>query len=101
MLMGRRSHEAFAPVWSTMMDDFAGYDALPRYVVSTMLARDDERWPATILLSLDAVATLKEGAGGPIIVHGSAADRDAVKLRVVEHTTYDNGIQMQVLDVVR
>jgi len=66
-----------------------------------MLARDDERWPATILLSLDAVATLKEGAGGPIIVHGSAADRDAVKLRVVEHTTYDNGIQMQVLDVVR
>ena len=34
MLMGRVSYEAFAPVWPTM-DDFARYNALPRWVVST------------------------------------------------------------------
>ena len=71
MLLGRRSYEAFAPVWPTM-DDFAGYNAMPRYVVSTTLESDDERWPATILRSTDDVAELKQGDGGPIIVHGSA-----------------------------
>lgn len=71
MLLGRRSYEAFVPVWPTM-DDFAGYNAMPRYVVSTTLAADDPRWPATVLGSLDDVAALKESDGGPIIVHGSA-----------------------------
>lgn len=72
MLLGRVSYEAFAPIWPTMTDDFAGYNAMPRYVVSTTLDHDDERWPATILPSLDAVAELRAGEGGPIIVHGSA-----------------------------
>jgi dihydrofolate reductase len=45
---------------------------MPRYVVSTTLPEQDERWPATILRSLDDVAALKETAGGPISVHGSA-----------------------------
>lgn len=71
MLLGRTSYEAFAPVWPTM-DDFAEYNAMPRYVVSTTLESDDDRWPATILRSVDDVAKLKEGDGGPIIVHGSA-----------------------------
>jgi dihydrofolate reductase len=71
MLMGRVSYEAFAPVWPTM-DYFAGYNAMPRYVVSTTLAEEDPGWPATILRSLDEVAALKETDGGPIIVHGSA-----------------------------
>ena len=71
MLLGRKSYEVFAPVWSTM-EDFAGYNAMPRYVVSTTLDGGDTRWPATILRSLDDVATLKESDGGPIIVHGSA-----------------------------
>jgi len=72
LLMGRVSYEAFAPVWPTMTEDFAGYNAMPRYVVSTTLETDDERWPATVLRSLDEVAALKEGEGGPLIVHGSA-----------------------------
>ncbi|MCR6031111.1 deaminase [Nocardioides sp. zg-579] len=72
MLLGRRSYEAFAPVWPTMTEDFAGYNAMPRYVVSTTLAEDDPRWPARILRSLDDVAALKETEGGPLIVHGSA-----------------------------
>ena len=72
LLMGRVSYEAFAPVWPTM-EDFAGYNAMPRYVVSTTLQGDDERWPATILRSIDEVAELRQSDGGPIIVHGSAA----------------------------
>lgn len=70
ILLGRTSYELFAPVWPSM-DEFAGYNAMPRYVVSTSLERDDDRWPATILRSLDEVADLKRGDGGPIIVHGS------------------------------
>lgn len=54
------------------MEDFAGYNAMPRYVVSTTLDDDDSRWPATVLRSLDDVAALKETEGGPILVHGSA-----------------------------
>jgi dihydrofolate reductase len=71
LLLGRRTYEEFAPIWPTM-DDFAGYNAMPRYVVSTTLAADDPRWPATVLRSLDEVAALKQTDGGPIAVHGSA-----------------------------
>jgi dihydrofolate reductase len=71
LLLGRRSYEAFAPVWPTM-EEFAGYNAMPRYVVSTTLAGEDPRWPATVLRSLDEVAALKRTEGGPIAVHGSA-----------------------------
>lgn len=71
LLLGRTSYEAFAPIWPTM-DDFAGYNAMPRYVVSTTLEGEDSRWPATILRSLDEVAALKQTDGGPIAVHGSA-----------------------------
>jgi dihydrofolate reductase len=71
LLLGRVSYEAFAPIWPTM-DDFAGYNAMPRYVVSTTLTEQDDRWPATILRSVDDVAALKQTEGGPIAVHGSA-----------------------------
>jgi dihydrofolate reductase len=71
LLLGRRSYELFAPVWPTM-DDFARYNALPRYVVSTTLDQGDERWPATILRSVDDVAALKEQDGPPLLIHGSA-----------------------------
>jgi dihydrofolate reductase len=71
LLLGRRSYETFAPVWPKM-EEFAGYNAMPRYVVSTTLTGDDPRWPATILRSIDDVAELKQTEGGPIAVHGSA-----------------------------
>jgi dihydrofolate reductase len=71
LLLGRRTYEEFAPVWPTM-DDFAEYNAMPRYVVSTTLAEADPGWPATILRSVDDVAELKATEGGPIAVHGSA-----------------------------
>jgi dihydrofolate reductase len=71
LLLGRRSYEEFAPVWPSM-DFFTGYNAMPRYVVSTTLDSDDPGWPATILRSIDDVAALKQTDGGPISVHGSA-----------------------------
>jgi dihydrofolate reductase len=71
LLFGRTSYQDFAPVWPTMAE-FAGYNAMPRYVVSTTLAEGDPVWPATVLRSLDDVAALKQTEGGPIAVHGSA-----------------------------
>lgn len=73
MLMGRVSYEEFAPIWPSMTEEFALYNAMPKYVVSTTLQTapwgDSE---VDILRDLDAVRDLKEGAGAPIIVHGSA-----------------------------
>lgn len=133
LLLGRRTYEEFAPIWPTM-DDFAEYNAMPRYVVSSTLQHDDHRWPATVLHDLEEVAALKRTDGGPIIVHGSAelgasladaglvdryhlltfpvllgagtrlfsvTDKPITKLRLVEHETYSNGIQMQIFDVAR
>lgn len=72
LLMGRVSYQEFAPVWPDMTEDFAGYNAMPKYVVSTTINDTDPRWqPTTILRSIDDVARLKEGEGAPIIIHGS------------------------------
>ncbi|MTK02259.1 dihydrofolate reductase family protein [Micromonospora sp. CP22] len=75
MMLGRVSYEAFAPVWPTMTDEFPGYNAMPKYVVSTTLDERDlvSNWGETVILrSLDDVAALKQTEGGPIIIHGSA-----------------------------
>lgn len=75
LLLGRVSYQSFAPVWPGMTEDFAGYNAMPKYVVSTTLQDSDlvSNWgETTILRSLDDVAALKETEGGPIIVNGSA-----------------------------
>ena len=74
MLMGRRSYEAFAPVWPGS-EDHAAYKDLPKYVVSTTITDDaivDGWGPTTILRSTDDVAQLKKGDGGAIFIHGSA-----------------------------
>ncbi|GAA3095895.1 dihydrofolate reductase [Kribbella aluminosa] len=75
LLLGRVSYQSFAPVWPKMVNEFAGYLAMPKYVVSTTLQESDlvTNWnEINILRSLDDVAALKETEGGPIIVHGSA-----------------------------
>lgn len=74
MMLGRISYEAFSPVWPDM-EEFADYKVMPKYVVSTTLGEDDlvSNWgETTILRSADEVAELKDTAGGPIIIHGSA-----------------------------
>jgi dihydrofolate reductase len=75
MMMGRLSYEAFSPVWPTMTEEFAVYNAMPKYVVSSTLKDEDlvDNWgEINVLRTLDDVAALKETEGGPIIVHGSA-----------------------------
>ncbi|GIJ20742.1 dihydrofolate reductase family protein [Micromonospora lutea] len=74
MMMGRVSYQAFAPVWPDMTAEFARYNAMPKYVVSTSLQEQDlvSNWGETVILrSLDDVAALKQTDGGPIIIHGS------------------------------
>jgi dihydrofolate reductase len=75
LMLGRISYEAFSPVWPSMTDDFARYNAMPKYVVSTTLTEDalvDNWGEQTILRSLDDVAELKRTDAAPIIVNGSA-----------------------------
>jgi len=74
MMFGRRSYEAFAPIWPDI-EDFTVVKEIPKYVVSTSLGDDAlvEGWgPQTILRSLDEVETLKQGDGDPILIAGSA-----------------------------
>ncbi len=77
LMFGRQSYDEFAPVWPSM-DEFATYNAMPKYVVSTTLEaetveRAEPSWgEVRVLRSLDDVAALKETDGGPITVHGSA-----------------------------
>ena len=73
LLFGRRSYEAFAPVWRDS-EDHAAYRDLPKYVVSSTLDPDAlvEGWgPTTLLRSTADVAALRESAGGAIFIHGS------------------------------
>lgn len=75
LLLGRVSYEAFAPIWPSMAEEFARYNQLPKYVVSTGLQEQDlvTDWGEIhILRSVDEVARLKETDGGPLLAHGSA-----------------------------
>ncbi len=130
LLLGRRSYDEFAPVWPSM-EEFATYNAMPKYVVSSTL--QDPQWHNTsVLRSLDEVAALRETPGGEIQVHGSPTlarglaaaglvDRyhllvfplvlgggkrlfgegDKTRLALTEHAAYANGITLQIYDVVR
>ncbi|SFQ16438.1 Dihydrofolate reductase [Mesorhizobium sp. NFR06] len=73
MLLGRVTYEIFAGHWPSETGDFADrFNALPKYVASTSLETVD--WePAEILDGPlpEAVARLKQQAGGNIYVHGS------------------------------
>ena len=74
LLFGRQSYTEFFPVWPSM-EEFATYNAMPKYVVSTTLDGDTAPWgegTVDVLRSLDDVAALKETEGGEIHVHGSA-----------------------------
>lgn len=130
MLMGRVSYAEFAPVWPSMQE-FAQYNAMPKYVVSTTLR--DPKWNNTsVLSSIDDVAALKDRTEGNIVLHGSPTlarallaaglvDRlhllvfplvlgtgkrlfddgttSLVKLTLVEHEAYSNGVQKAIYDV--
>ncbi|MCW3820643.1 dihydrofolate reductase family protein [Micromonospora sp. DR5-3] len=88
MLLGRVSYQAFSPVWPNMTAEFPGYNAMPKYVVSTTLQEKDlvSNWgEISILRSLDEVAALKKTEGGPIIIHGSATlNRNLADARLID-----------------
>jgi dihydrofolate reductase len=88
MLLGRVSYQAFSPVWPDMTVEFPGYNAMPKYVVSTTLQEKDlvSNWgEISILRSLDDVAALKETEGGPISIHGSATlNRNLSDARLID-----------------
>ena len=75
-LFGRKTYENMAAFWPTQPDDdpFAKIlNALPKYVASTTLS-EPLSWEPSTLLQGDvpkAVAELKEGEGGNIVVLGS------------------------------
>ena len=75
-LLGRMTYEIFASYWPTQSDDdpFAKIlNGLPKYVASTTLG-EPLAWQNSTLLQGDvakAVAELKEGEGGNIVVLGS------------------------------
>ncbi|MGM7644665.1 MULTISPECIES: dihydrofolate reductase family protein [unclassified Nocardia] len=74
LMFGRRSYEAFAPIWRDS-EDHAAYKDLPKYVVSSTLSEDDliDGWgEITILRTLADVEKLKQSDGGAVFVHGSA-----------------------------
>jgi dihydrofolate reductase len=75
-LLGRRTYDIFAAYWPTQSDDnpFAKVlNGLPKYVASTTLS-EPLAWQRSTLLQGDvakAVAELKQGEGGNIVVLGS------------------------------
>lgn len=75
MLLGRVTYEGFAEAWPPRTGEIADrLNTMPKHVVSSTLT-SPLAWSNSMLLTGDAataVASLKEGDGGPILVHGSA-----------------------------
>ena len=74
LLLGRTTYDGFARAWPHEQGEFADrFNSLPKYVVSSTL--QDPSWANTTVLTGDlseAVAELKAGADGDVVVHGSA-----------------------------
>ena len=73
LLLGRVTYEGFAAAWPERGGAFADkMNAMPKHVVSSRLT--DPEWNNTTVIDGDvpeAVAKLKEGDGGPIVIAGS------------------------------
>jgi len=82
MLLGRITYEGFAAAWPKQSDVFADkMNSMPKHVVTSTLT--ELRWNATpIAAEVAAVNALKQGDGGPILVHGSAT---LVRWLLAEH----------------
>jgi dihydrofolate reductase len=73
LLLGRVTYEGFAEAWPSREGEFAEkFNTMPKYVVSSTLKQAD--WNNSTVLDgdvVDAVAKLKAGTEGEIVVHGS------------------------------
>ncbi|MBS1877994.1 MAG: dihydrofolate reductase family protein [Actinobacteria bacterium] len=73
LLMGRRTYEVFAPVWSAKSGDPVSdkFNSMEKWVASRTLTAAD--WQNTTVLDGDAVAEIRrrrEGPGGDIVQFG-------------------------------
>ena len=130
MLIGRVSYDEFAPVWPKM-DEFAEYNAMPKYVVSTTLSDPSGTTPRCCARSTRSRAQggrrrqhhrprqrharegPRRGRPGrplpPARLPGRARRRQApvqrratrTSLELVEHEAYSNGVVKPVFDVER
>jgi dihydrofolate reductase len=76
VLMGRRTYDGFAPVWSARSGDPVSdrMNALPKYVVSTTLT--DPQWHNTTVIAhdpIEAIRDLKQQPGAGIVQYGFGA----------------------------
>lgn len=85
LLLGRTTYESFSGAWPSREGAMADkINTMPKFVASTMLQTLE--WENASLLDLPvtaAVADLKRGDGGPILVAGS---------RALVHTLLDAGL---------
>ncbi|HEX8053106.1 MAG TPA: dihydrofolate reductase family protein [Thermoleophilaceae bacterium] len=86
LLLGRVTYEGFSAAWPERGGEFADkMNSMPKYVASTTLSEPLE-WSNSTVLGADvpeAVAKLKQGDGGPILVAGS---------RTLVHTLLEHGL---------
>jgi dihydrofolate reductase len=73
VLMGRRTYDGFAPVWSARSGDPVSdrMNALPKYVVSTTLT--DPQWNNTTVIAhdpIEAIRYIKQQPGADIVQYG-------------------------------
>jgi dihydrofolate reductase len=85
LLIGRVTYESFAANWPDFEGEFGDkMNGMPKVVVSSTLT--DPKWNNTTVMNGDVVAgvtELKQGDGGPIMVHGS---------KTLVHTLLDNDL---------
>jgi dihydrofolate reductase len=97
LLLGRVTYEGFAEAWPSREGEFADkFNSMPKYVVSSTL--DEAEWNNSTVLKGDVVeevSTLRQGADGDIVVHGSAQLVQAL----VEHNLVDE-LRLMVFPVV-
>jgi dihydrofolate reductase len=97
LLLGRVTYEGFAEAWPSREGEFADkFNSMPKYVVSSTL--DEAEWNNSTVLKGDVVeevSTLRQGADGDIVVHGSAQLVQAL----VEHDLVDE-LRLMVFPVV-
>ena len=97
LLLGRVTYEGFAEAWPPRTGRFADkMNAMPKHVASTTLS--ELGWNNSTLLERDvptAVAALKQGDGGPILVAGSRT----LAHTLIEHDLVDE-LRLMVFPVV-
>src|SRR5262245_33215372 len=75
LVLGRKTYEGFAPAWSARSGDpFTDrINSMPKHVASRTLKDSDMTWNASVLQgdAAEAVAKLKQEAGGDLLKYGS------------------------------